>query len=124
MNKKRLLHQLRNSRLLHNIAHYFNGDVILCGSALTSKTPRDIDLRLVLSKKDFATFFGDTDKWIEQGQTGAWQTERWIWARICVLLSRLLSSELGLNIDFQVIPYSVSGVEIDFGEGRKNETNS
>lgn len=114
--QRELIRKLESNKLLQNIAHYFNGDVILCGSALALDTPRDIDLRLVLSEKDFITFFGSADKWTKQGQTEDWQIERWAWARICALLSYLLSSELDLNIDFQIIPYSVVGVKIDFIE--------
>lgn len=111
-----LIDTLKQNKILRFIVKHFRGELYLCGSALYSDKPRDIDLRLILSKKNFDNFFLNSENWVKQGQSGEWKMERYIWARICVLITSMLSRDLGLNIDFQIYPqveeYKIDGVLI------------
>lgn len=87
------------------IANTLGGHVYLVGSALKTLRPRDIDLRCVLTDRRFESRYGrSVSRWIEQGRTGNWAAVRWHWSRECVDLSKKLSEDTGLNVDFQVYP--------------------
>jgi len=111
-----LIDTLEQNKILRFIVRYFQGELYLCGSALHFDKPRDIDLRLIISKENFDNFFLNSENWVKQGQSGEWKVERYIWARICVLITSILSWDLGLNIDFEIYPqiekYKVDGVLI------------
>ncbi len=76
----------------------------LVGSALTERTPRDIDVRLVLPMREYLALIGPAD---EGGKPGT------RWAVFAVAFSLLGKQMTGLNIDFQVQTSAIGQVYAD-----------
>lgn len=119
--KKLPLHLARRPELLAALRHQaalarkrYWVPVYLVGSALRDQNPnpRDWDIRLSLTAPAFDARFGTgtvtprttVARWLRQGQTGAWGSERYAWSGICVRESRAWSRRLSLNVDFQIYP--------------------
>lgn len=77
------------------LAARYSGPVLLVGSALTSESPRDIDIRVVMDGRHFEARFG-----------GEWYGDvpPELWVREMAKLSREMAIELRANIDIQVVP--------------------
>jgi hypothetical protein len=68
------------------------------GSALQRPDWRDVDLRFIMRDEEFASLFPDADL-----RTGNWEFDpRWL--LMTVAISRWLSDQTGLPIDFQFQP--------------------
>jgi hypothetical protein len=82
----------------------------LVGSAATSKTWRDVDVRLILPDEEFeARFPGALATYIHDPA----------WTLTCAALSALAQQMTGLPVDFQIYPMTVAnryeGVRIPLG---------
>ena len=90
----------------------YNAPVYLVGSALRKRDPRDIDIRIRMTNRDFGIRYGGLNwqiaaaLWIVEGKTGHWGRTRWKWARECGNATFDAWDRLQLNIDFQVYPAS------------------
>lgn len=108
-------------RLANGLRGLYGEPVYLCGSALldANSDPRDWDIRIVLSDRDFALRYGNliggerlTDAkvarivgdWQTEGGSGQYTRLRWRWSDDCVKHSRAGIGDSGLLIDFQVYP--------------------
>jgi hypothetical protein len=80
--------------------------VYLCGSALTTASPRDWDIRCLVSDATFAQRFGAVGSWEYEGRTGRWGLIRARWSDVCVQLSKQGYRRTGLNVDCQIYPAS------------------
>lgn len=67
----------------------------LVGSALITKTPRDIDIRLILPDSNFESLYG---KDLNKHLTG--------WATTCIVWSAYGTQMVGKPVDFQIVPWS------------------
>lgn len=70
----------------------FGWHPMLVGSSATSKTWRDVDVRLILPDDEFDAIFPRTSD--QQGKA--------MWALMCAALSELGKQRTGLPIDFQI----------------------
>ncbi len=57
-----------------------------------------------LGDENFATRYGDAEKWMHEGCTGKWTDIRWRWSDDCVRRSKDWAKACNRNIDFQVYP--------------------
>lgn len=73
-------------------AYAFPGDVYLVGSALETKKPRDIDVRVAMSVPDFVELIGPVDTFGRPGTR---------WAALAMAFSALGTKMTGKSIDFQ-----------------------
>lgn len=81
------------------------------GSALERADWRDVDVRLIMEDKAFAALFPDAH-W----EANAWEADpRWL--LMTVAISRWLSAQTGLPIDFQFQPQSKAN---ELHKGRRN----
>jgi hypothetical protein len=86
---------------------FWNSPIFLCGSALHEKNPQDYDIRIVMPDKQFEKMVsGPVDKWVMEGDSGIWTNVRHIWSSICTSFAKDGRYKTGLNIDFQVYPFS------------------
>ena len=87
------------------------GTLKIVGSILR-KSPRDLDVALVLSDKEFEKEFKLTPKqWMLQGDNGNWSKQRWKWSDITIssgkiLERRILKALKRYPIDLKIIPES------------------
>jgi len=98
-----LLNELRpfaNSQAAH-----YGVPVWLCGSVLHCLYPRDIDVRVVLPDAEYEARFGSWG-W-ERVRKFHWPEPEKQWAMTMGKTNRIAARLYGLNLDFQVIPYSV-----------------
>lgn len=76
----------------------------MVGSSLILPDPRDVDVRVMISRNEFISRYGDPDEW----RKGLWFPNRkdgsLRYAADMWDLSREASLNLQLNIDFQVQP--------------------
>jgi hypothetical protein len=77
------------------------GDIYLVGSVMERRDFRDVDVRCMLDDDDFARRFPSVPAGSE-GHSDPW------WALVCASISRSLSMQTGLRIDFQIQPTSVA----------------
>lgn len=85
-----LLHLHEFGRVVHQAFRHYP---YLVGSALTTKTPRDIDVRLVLPLSEYQALVGPPS---ECGQPGT------RWAAFAVAFSALAAQMTGKVVDFQI----------------------
>ena len=97
-NIKQLLPFLK--RIANQLYGYYGGPVYLVGSALTDENPRDIDIKVVVSRKDFERLFGNYDHFAVEYSTGEFGDVAWKWVDDRLKRCRILSEEIGQNIDF------------------------
>lgn len=83
------LHLDAFGREIHDAFGWFP---MLVGSSATSKTWRDVDVRLILPDDEFDKLFPDTSS--EQGRA--------MWGLLCAALSELGRQRTGLPVDFQI----------------------
>jgi hypothetical protein len=94
----------------HDMRERYHAPVYLVGSALRKRDPRDVDIRIRLTDKDFGVRYGGPRMkvaarlWVTEGKTGCWSFTHWNWARECSFITQSAWSRLQLNIDFQVYP--------------------
>ena len=79
---------------------YYGGAVYLVGSALEKEDARDIDVRVVVSHKDFERLFGPHTDFFKEYSTGEFGLTTWRWAEDRLKRCRLLYDRFGLRIDF------------------------
>ena len=78
-------------------------NVYLVGSTLTSSTPRDTDIRAILSVPDFENLFGSINRYTYEAQTGEWTKKcKWKWAKKCRLFLNSKSALKIKTLDFQI----------------------
>ena len=88
-----------------------NSIIKIVGSTLI-KSPRDLDIVLVIPDSSFKRVFGLTAKqWSEEGDTGNWSNKRWYWAKESTRLGKLLERRIKkalfkYPLDFKIIPKS------------------
>lgn len=86
------------------------GTVKLVGSTLTKRTPRDLDLVLVIPTRLFVRLFGSVKQWLDEGETGRWSAIRYRWSDRCVRISHALERRIGATkpVDFKIVPASAA----------------
>lgn len=109
MSQLRRLRQFANS-----VSAHYGVPVYLCGSALQDDNadPRDWDIRIRLSHKDFVRFFAPdredfnavAKQWEQELDSGEYTNLQWRWARECVRRTKAGWDQTKLNIDFQIYP--------------------
>jgi hypothetical protein len=77
------------------------------GSSLVKENPRDWDLLLFIPDDVFSKLYLEPKRFLEEGKTGAWSSERWDWAKDCVEIGRTLANISNKNIDFKIFPESL-----------------
>lgn len=82
----------------------FGGEVYLVGSALRTKRPRDIDVRLEMKDSEFQQRFGAMDRFGKAGSN---------WAAVCMAFAALGRQMTGKRIDFQIEPIAMALVHRD-----------
>lgn len=100
-------HLLR-SRARWLSARYYGAPVFLVGSAVTSPTPRDIDVVIVLPADLFVLVYGDGRDTLRDFRSGAdrddppmiWRR----WARDCAKQGEAWTREVNRAVDFKVLP--------------------
>ena len=80
------------------------------GSSLERQNFRDVDVRVVMDDKRFAQLFGPD---LNQDYRHATA----LWSLVCSMLSRRLSDETGLPVDFQIQARSIANATT----GRKHD---
>lgn len=92
-------------RNANGLAARIGGPVFLVGSALTSDTPRDLDIRVLPSDGDFARLFGAAaiKPYTVDGKYPC-DYEDWEWrrARENLKQSRIMSYRMNRNVDVQI----------------------
>jgi hypothetical protein len=98
-------------RFANEMAGFYQSPVYLCGSALTTVAPRDIDIRVQLDDDDFTLRYASAvcsanavKQWLEEGHTGAWTQLRWNWSADCTKRTKHAWKLTNMNVDFQVYP--------------------
>lgn len=92
-------------RFANEMAGCYQSPVYLCGSALVTPDPRDIDLRIQLDDAEFALRYGGSaQQWADEGLTGAWTELRWRWSADCTKRTKRAWKLANANVDFQVYP--------------------
>lgn len=66
--------------------------IFLCGSSITRRDFRDVDVRMMMWDAEFDRFFKDP----EAGYLNP------LWSLLCTTLSAYLSQQSGLPVDFQI----------------------
>lgn len=82
----------------------------LVGSVLTSQTPTDVDLVMVVPDGVFQFLFGDPIQWMTEGELGVWSEVRYKWFNCCMRISREFWDRFGRDnqkIDFKIHPQSL-----------------
>jgi hypothetical protein len=69
---------------------------------LHSESPRDIDIRIVISDEQFEARYGNVLDWIDDGWSEVWREPRQKWARDMAKLSQDVTRITKQNVDFQV----------------------
>ncbi len=83
------------------MAARFNGEVRLCGSVLTSETPRDIDIRIIVDDIEFLCRYKVTVDEFDRDTGQKWITDVAKLTRDVVLREKM-------NLDLQIMPASRS----------------
>lgn len=80
--------------------------VVINGSVLTKSIPRDLDVLLVVPDEKFEHHYMPVSLWVEQGQTGLWDDNRFRWGSVCIKVGKILQSRIKskLPIDLKIIP--------------------
>lgn len=95
-------------KFAQEVRREFHTDVWLVGSALEHREPRDWDMRVVLPDHEFeARYRGRVPEYVLGQETGLWAAINHLRSRDCCAWSRRGFEETGLNVDFQVHPWSV-----------------
>lgn len=79
--------------------HFEDEGVYLVGSALRTRRPRDIDVRLEMCDSRFQAMFGGMDQFGKPGSK---------WASYCKAFSALGTQMTGKRIDFQIQPRAMA----------------
>lgn len=79
---------------------YYGGPVYLVGTALEKEECRDIDIRVVVSNKDFDRLFGPVDVFLKEYSSGEFGLTTWRWAEDRLKRCRLLYDRYRIRIDF------------------------
>lgn len=110
----------------NQIAARYGRPVYLVGSALQLQDPRDVDVRCIITDKEFEARFGRVEDWVKASWWPSKNDGSLRYAMEIGDLSREASLVLSKNIDFQVQPPAearrhLGGADrrVDLGPGRR-----
>jgi len=84
----------------NGLAVKFGGTVWLVGSALVRESPRDYDVRVIISERDRLRLFGKVDT--ELSVNDQWSRAEWLQRTESLKQSRRMSDRYRKNIDVQI----------------------
>ena len=90
------------TKLANHWYAYYGGPVFLIGSALEKEEPRDIDIRVVVTKEDFERLYGKYEDFSKEYVSGEFGPCTWSWVEDRLKRCRLAYAETNANIDFCV----------------------
>jgi hypothetical protein len=95
---------------------FTSGKIVIVGSTLTKKLPRDLDVVHFISLPEFEETFGNFAEFLKEGKTGNWTKLRLGWSDLCIEQGRELERRIneGLRkhpIDYKIFPEGFNGDE-------------